>query len=142
MRRVFPMFAFRRAALRSRSFTDPQIAIVGDTSLKPRLVGKADFSDQGRARVMNRNRGCVRLYADPSTNRLVGAEMIGPAVEHLSHLIAWAVQGDAQVRELLELPFYHPTLEEALRSALRDLCAQLRLAPTYEVGSMEYGPAI
>ncbi|EIT68994.1 dihydrolipoyl dehydrogenase [Hydrocarboniphaga effusa] len=131
-----------RSAPLAITFTDPQIAIVGDTSLKPRLVGKADFSDQGRARVMNRNRGCVRLYADPSTNRLTGAEMIGPAVEHLSHLIAWAVQGDAQVRELLELPFYHPTLEEALRSALRDLCAQLRLVPAYEVGSMEYGPAI
>jgi dihydrolipoamide dehydrogenase len=124
------------------TFTDPQIAVVGDTLLKQRLVGKADFSDQGRARVMNRNRGCIKLYADPSTNRLIGAEMIGPAVEHLSHLVAWAVQRDAQVRDLLELPFYHPTLEEALRSALRDLCAQMHVAPAYEVGSMEYGPAI
>ena len=124
------------------TFTDPQIAVVGDVSTENRLIGKADFADQGRARVMNRNRGCIKLYADPATNRLTGGEMIGPAVEHLSHLVAWAVQRNAQVRDLLELPFYHPTLEEALRSALRDLCAQLRLTLAYEVGSMEYGPAI
>lgn len=124
------------------TFTDPQIAVIGDTSQENRLVGKADFSDQGRARVMNRNRGSIKLYADPATNRLIGGEMIGPAVEHLSHLVAWSVQRKAQVGDLLELPFYHPTLEEGLRSALRDLCAQLHLTASYEVGSMEYGPAI
>ncbi len=124
-------------------FSDPQIAVIGDTQAhRHRLVGRADFGDQGRARVMNRHNGCLQLYADAGSGRITGAELIAPAAEHLSHLIAWAVQRQARVGDLLSLPFYHPTLEEALRTALRDLCVQLCIAPDVRAHSMEYGPAV
>jgi dihydrolipoamide dehydrogenase len=110
-------------------FTDPQLATVGSrfADLVPGtfVTGVASFEDQGRSRVMLRNRGLLHVYADATSGRLVGAELIGPDAEHLAHLIAWAHQLSLTVREVLALPFYHPVVEEGLRTALRDAQAQL-----------------
>jgi dihydrolipoamide dehydrogenase len=46
----------------------------------------------------------------------------------MAHLLALALDRGMTVRELLRLPFYHPVLEEGLRSALRELAAQLPAA--------------
>ena len=111
-------------------FTDPQIAIVGGgyAALKPGsfAAGEVSFSDQGRARVMLRNRGHLRVYADKATGRFLGAEMAGPAAEHIGHLLAWAAANRMTVAAMLGMPFYHPVIEEGLRTALRDLDAKLR----------------
>ncbi|MFY9291324.1 MAG: dihydrolipoyl dehydrogenase, partial [Methylorubrum rhodinum] len=103
-------------------FSQPQIATVGggfDGEAGHR-VGRADFCDQGRARAMDRAQGGLRLYAEPG-GRLVGAEMIGPEVEHLAHLVAHAVQDGLDAKTFRDRPFYHPTLEEALDTALAGL---------------------
>ncbi|NJD87317.1 MAG: dihydrolipoyl dehydrogenase [Betaproteobacteria bacterium] len=111
-------------------FTDPQIAIVGEGFAK--LVagtfeaGEVSFEDQGRSRVMRRNRGHLRVYADRASGRFLGAEMAGPAAEHIGHLLAWAAANRMTVASMLEMPFYHPVVEEGLRTALRDLDAKLR----------------
>ncbi len=90
-------------------------------------IGQVSFEDQGRARVAARNRGLVRIYADTATCTLLGAEMFGPGMEHMAHLLAWAVQQRMTVQQALSMPFYHPVLEEGLRTALRDLAEQLRV---------------
>ncbi|MDJ0929048.1 MAG: dihydrolipoyl dehydrogenase, partial [Gammaproteobacteria bacterium] len=46
--------------------------------------------------------------------------------EHLGHLLAWAHQTGMSISEMLEMPFYHPVVEEGLRTALRDAEAALR----------------
>ena len=111
-------------------FTDPQIAIVGGgygaIKALPHVVGEVSFEDQGRARVMLRNRGHLRVYGDPATGRFLGAEMVGPDAEHIGHLLAWALQARMGVAQMLDMPFYHPVVEEGLRTALRDLDARLR----------------
>jgi dihydrolipoamide dehydrogenase len=83
------------------------------------------FDDQGRARVMQRNRGHLHVYAEIGSGLLLGAEMLGPDAEHLGHLLAWARQLDLTIAEMLKLPFYHPVVEEGLRTALRDAYAKL-----------------
>jgi dihydrolipoamide dehydrogenase len=111
-------------------FTDPQIAIVGGgfASLKAGALatGEVSFEDQGRSRVMLRNHGHLRVYGDPVTGRFLGAEMVGPDAEHIGHLLAWALQSRMTVATMLEMPFYHPVVEEGLRTALRDLDARIR----------------
>ena len=83
------------------------------------------------------NKGVLRVYADKATGRLLGAEAIGPAVEHLAHLLAWAHQMHMTIPQMLEMPFYHPVIEEGLRTALRDAAASgLALSQTTEG---EYG---
>ncbi|MGZ5101298.1 MAG: dihydrolipoyl dehydrogenase [Usitatibacter sp.] len=120
--------AARRAPL-GIVFTDPQIAIVGGSfaSLKSRCLaaGEVSFEDQGRARVMLRNQGHLRVYGDPETGRFLGAEMVGPDAEHIGHLLAWALQAGMTVAQMLQMPFYHPVVEEGLRTALRDLDARI-----------------
>jgi len=80
----------RRAPL-SIVFTDPQIAVVGGGFRAARecafVSGTVSFDDQGRARVMQRNRGRLRVYADVATGLFLGAEMIGPDAEHLGRVL-------------------------------------------------------
>jgi len=121
----------RRAPL-AVVFTDPQIGIIGGGfhALKPGsfVTGQVSFEDQGRARMMLRNKGLANLYADPSSGLFLGAEMFAPAAEHLAHLLAWALQNKMTIAQILEMPFYHPVIEEGLRSALHDLKARLHSA--------------
>ncbi|HEX6997492.1 MAG TPA: dihydrolipoyl dehydrogenase [Gammaproteobacteria bacterium] len=113
-------------------FTDPQMAIAGTSyaALDPARFEIADFSfeRQGRARVLARNVGFARLYATRNDCILRGAELFGPDVEHLAHLLAWSVQQKLTVPRLLRMPFYHPVLEEGLRAGLRRLARRLRVA--------------
>ncbi len=107
-------------------FTDPQMAVVGKTwnDLQGRdfVMGSVSFEGQGRSRVMLQNRGRLHLYAEPGSGRLLGMEAVGPRVEHLAHLVAWSHQQQLTVQQMLSMPFYHPVVEEGLRTALR--CAR------------------
>lgn len=122
----------RRAPL-AVVFSDPQIALAGashaelTTSGTAFATGRVSFADQGRSRVMGVNRGALHVYAEAATGRLLGAEMIGPAAEHIGHLLAWSVQRRDTVQHMLDSPFYHPVVEEGLRTALRDLERHLHL---------------
>jgi len=68
----------------------------------------------------------VNLYGDFATGRFLGAEMLAPGAEHLAHLLAWALQAGMTVAQMLEMPIYHPVIEEGLRTALHELDAKLR----------------
>ena len=118
----------RRAPL-AVVFSDPQLAVVAtrfaDLPAGGVVTGEVSFEDQGRSRVMLRNRGLLHVYADARSGAFLGAEMIGPDAEHLAHLLAWARQLELTVPQMLALPFYHPVVEEGLRTALRDAAAKL-----------------
>ena len=112
----------RRAAM-GVVFTDPQIMKVGQSfdqlDLETTVIGEVNFKNQGRARVMLKNCGRLRVYADKKTAKFLGAEMLGPAAEHMAHLLAWCLQMELTIDQMLAMPFYHPVLEEGLRTALR-----------------------
>ena len=113
-------------------FCDPQIAIVGkswkDLEFQEDVViGKISFEGQGRSRVMLRNKGLMHIYADRNSGLFLGSEFIGPDAEHLAHLLSWAHQQEMTIPEMLAMPFYHPVIEEGLRTALRDTNDQLCL---------------
>jgi dihydrolipoamide dehydrogenase len=116
----------RRAPL-AVVFSEPQMAMAGASHAEllrsgvPFKTGNVSFDDQGRSRVMGRNQGALQVYADAATGRFLGAEMLGPSAEHIGHLLAWSVQRGDTVQQMLDSPFYHPVVEEGLRSALRDV---------------------
>ena len=121
-------------------FTDPQIATVGMKYAQMReryknpecvVVGEVSFQNQGRSRVMLVNKGRLRVYAEQGSGRFIGAEMAGPAAEHLAHLLAWAHQMRMTVPQMLDMPFYHPVIEEGLRTALRDAMAKLKIGEVH-----------
>ena len=136
----------RRAPL-SVVFTSPQIASVGlnISQIEDRYpqgygVGEVSFEGQGRSRVLGRNRGLLRVYGERGSGVFLGAEMFGPAAEHIAHLMAWAVQSRMTVSQMLEMPFYHPVIEEGLRTALRELNHALGMGPEVENSCLECGP--
>ena len=89
------------------------------------IVGRINFDDQGRSRVMLQNRGRMNVYGERGTGRFLGAEFVAPRGEHKAHLLAWAHQQRLTIPQMLDLPFYHPVVEEGLRTALRDAASQL-----------------
>lgn len=128
-------------------FTDPQIATVGMTlkEVQERCkgsygVGKLSFEGQGRSRVIGANKGLLHLYGERGSGLFLGAEMFGPAAEHIGHLLAWAVQNRMTVSEMLNMPFYHPVIEEGLRTALRDLNCNLDIGPRPVEQCLDCGP--
>ena len=105
-------------------FASPQVARVGPplSQLDGAIAsGSVDFSKQSRARMAQTAAGVLRVHAERDTGRLLAAEICAPAAEHLAHLLALAVERQMTVADMLAMPFYHPVLEEGLRSALRDL---------------------
>ena len=110
-------------------FCDPNIATVGqrfkDLDRDQTVVGEVDLKGQGRLQMEDADRGLIRLYADAQRGKLIGVELCCPHGEHLAHLLALAIQQGLTVRELLRMPFYHPVVEEGLRSALRDAAGKL-----------------
>lgn len=109
-------------------FSDPQIATVGmrasEYDESKHIVGELDFRFQSRAKVIARDAGLMRVYADKKDGKLLGATILGPEAEHLGHTLAWAVQQGLDAADVLELPFYHPVLEEGLQGLLRDIVTQ------------------
>lgn len=128
-------------------FSNPQIAMVGATyaSLLEQsgcdfATGEVSFEDQGRARVMGNNKGLLRVYAEHGTGRFLGAEMIGPSAEHIGHLLAWAIQTGMTVDQILQMPFYHPVLEEGVRTAFRNANHALGFGPNPPMHCIDCGP--
>ncbi|MCA9697288.1 MAG: dihydrolipoyl dehydrogenase [Myxococcales bacterium] len=115
-------------------FSDPQIALVGtipsedpDDPARDWEFGEVDLSSQGRARVMAVNQGFIRVYAKHACGTIIGAEILGPRAEHLAHLLAWSIEQGLTAQRALTMPYYHPVIEEGLRTAMQELAAKLKL---------------
>lgn len=127
-------------------FTEPNIARIGDgyQALRDKGTafagGFASFETQGRSRVMAANRGAVRVYGDIETGLFLGAELAAPSGEHLAHLLGWALESRMTVDAMLAMPFYHPVVEEGVRTALRDLQHRLGRSPRPEHRCLDCGP--
>jgi dihydrolipoamide dehydrogenase len=123
----------RRRSPLSVIFSDPQVAMVGESwahlQKRPYVVGRVSFEGQGRSRVMLKNQGLMHVYADPASGQFLGAQIFGPQAEHLGHLLSWAHQQQLTIAQMLEMPFYHPVIEEGLRTALRDAKTQVQATP-------------
>lgn len=131
---------FQRRTPLAITFSEPGVAIVGESHRELRargadfVTGRVAWEGQGRAIVKLMERGLGHIYADRATGQLLGAELFAPDAEHLAHLLSWAIASGHTVHRTLSMPFYHPVLEEGLRTALRDASARVDApAPPLEV---------
>lgn len=123
------------------TFSSPDIAISGlsHKELTARgiefVTGNASWEGLGRARmILGKAAGIARIYGAKKDGRLLGAELMAPAGEHMGHLLAWAVGAGLTAAQALTMPFYHPVPEEALRSALGQILKQIDdPAPDYRM---------
>jgi dihydrolipoamide dehydrogenase len=108
------------------AFTDPNLVEVGmsfDALPENARIGEATVTDNGRATVDGSNRGLVRLYA-AADGKLLGGSIAAPAGEHLGHLVALAIERGMDAAAFEDQAWYHPTEEEMLQGAVRDILGQ------------------
>ena len=109
------------------TFSDPNIAKVGQShmdltdSKTDFVTGVVSFEGQGRSIIKLKEVGLLHIYGSPKNGKILGAEIFGPDAEHIAHLLSWVVEMELTVNKVLSFPFYHPVIEEGLRTALRDL---------------------
>ncbi len=118
--------AFRRKTPLAITFCDPNIVQVGqgwaELAERPDVaVGEMRLGPVGRALIMGKNKGIIRVYAERASGRLLGAALCSVRGENLGHLLAWAIEQGLTVWDALRMPFYHPVIEEALQAALYQL---------------------
>ncbi|MEB3864922.1 dihydrolipoyl dehydrogenase [Acinetobacter sp. IK31] len=113
-------------------FSDPEMAIVGQSSKQLKetgidfITGEASYERQGRAIVLGKNKGGIEVYIERKSQKLLGAELFTEATEHMAHLLSWIIGEGLTLNDILGKPFYHPTLEEGLRTALKHARRQLK----------------
>ncbi len=117
---------YRRKTPLGIAFSDPEIGFFGlnykDLDLSEVEVASFNMhKNNGRAIIMAQDHGVISLYANKQTKKLVGGEMMVPRAEHFIHLLAWAVENEMTVLDLVKMPFYHPVLEEAIQVTINQL---------------------
>ena len=104
-------------------YTNPEVGSVGLTEdqLKEQgrayKVGKFNFMGNGRAKANFAADGFVKILADKTTDRILGAHIIGPAAGDLIHEICVAMEFGASAQDLALTCHAHPTYSEAVREA-------------------------
>ena len=104
-------------------YTHPEVANVGITedalkdSGRAYKVGKFSFMGNGRAKANFAADGFVKILADKTTDRILGAHIIGPSAGDLIHEICVAMEFGASAQDLAMTCHAHPTYSEAVREA-------------------------
>ena len=80
-------------------------------------IGVFPFLANGRARAMEERDGQVKLIADATTDRLLGAHIVGPRASDLIAELAFAIEMQASAEDIARSVHAHPTLPEAVKEA-------------------------
>jgi dihydrolipoamide dehydrogenase len=104
-------------------YTDPEIAWVGQTEKDLKAAGidyrsgSFPFAATGRGLAMGDAAGHVKLLADAETDRLLGAQIIGPQASELIGECVVTMEFAGSSEDLARIVHAHPTLSEAVHEA-------------------------
>ncbi len=108
-------------------FTLPEIGRVGlterqirDQGISPK-IGRFRYAGLGKAHAVGDPVGLVKMLADPETDRVLGAHVIGTHAADVIHEAAFAMQVKATATHVAEMIHAHPTHAEALMEAAEDV---------------------
>jgi dihydrolipoamide dehydrogenase len=111
----------------SCTYTIPEIASVGlnedqarDEGYEP-VTGTFRLGASGKAMAIGEAVGFIQIVADSATDKIIGANMMGPHVTDLIHEIAVAIQNGLTVKDVGGTIHAHPTIGEALMEAAHDV---------------------
>ncbi len=111
------------AAIPAIVYTDPEIASVGKTEEQLMKDGvdykKASFpyAANGRAKALNAKEGFVKILADPDSDKILGAHIVGVHAGDLIAELALAMHVGATVKTVAQTTHAHPTLSEIVKEA-------------------------
>jgi dihydrolipoamide dehydrogenase len=104
-------------------YTWPEVAAVGHTEEELKAagvaynVGKFPFTANARARAMAETDGFVKILADKTTDRVLGAHIIGPDAGTLIAELVTAMEFGASAEDVARTCHAHPSLNEAVKEA-------------------------
>lgn len=104
-------------------YTWPEAASVGKTEEQLKKdgiqykAGKFPFSANGRARAMDETEGFVKILADATSDRVLGAHIIGPDAGTIIAELVLAIEFGASSEDIARTSHAHPTLNEAVKEA-------------------------
>ncbi len=108
-------------------FTDPEVASVGLTEDEARKrgvdckVGQFQVRALGKAQAEGHLEGFVKLLADSSSGRIVGAHIVGAGASEMIAELALAMKTGATAEDIIDTIHAHPTLPEAVKEAAEDI---------------------
>ncbi|HEX5559448.1 MAG TPA: NAD(P)/FAD-dependent oxidoreductase [Gaiellales bacterium] len=108
-------------AIPAVTFTDPQVASVGDTSGEGTVVGERGSVARLSTYERPKRPGFLKVFADPERRVLVGAVAVGPEAGEWLGQLTLAVRAEVPVEVLLDTIQPYPTFSEAVQFAVRDL---------------------
>ncbi len=127
--------AFKTKTPLAITFCEPNIVTVGAKlsalNAKEIAIGEIKMAPVGRALILGKNRGLIRVYANKKTGKILGAAMVCTKGENIGHLLCWCIEMQMTVHQVLQMPFYHPTIEEALQATLYNLKNKLDIKDTH-----------
>ena len=129
---------FKRKTHLGITFCDPNVATVGKAWAELEnnpdvVVGEMRMGPVGRALILGKNKGIMRVYVDRHSAVILGATLVSTKGENVAHLLAWAIQLGLTVYDVLRLPFYHPVIEEALQACFYDVLKKLDIRSTDKI---------
>ena len=104
-------------------YTTPEVASVGKTEEqlkelnKKYKVGKFSFMANSRAKAIDDAEGFVKILADETTDKVLGAHIIGPHAGELIAEIGVAMEFGASSEDIARTCHAHPTFSEAVKEA-------------------------
>jgi pyruvate/2-oxoglutarate dehydrogenase complex dihydrolipoamide dehydrogenase (E3) component len=110
-------------AMPAVTFTDPQVASVGQTSGNGLVTSTWEVDSTARASTYERPRhdGLLKIFADRKREVLVGAVAVGPESGEWLGQLTLAVKAEIPVAVLRDTIQPYPTFSEAVFFAVRDL---------------------
>jgi pyruvate/2-oxoglutarate dehydrogenase complex dihydrolipoamide dehydrogenase (E3) component len=117
----------RRRIVPYAVYTDPELGRVGATEEELRKagrdirVGRFEMRGNGKARERSETRGCIKVVVDAKTKKLLGASVLASDGSELVHVYVALMNADVPVSVLRDAIQIHPTLSEALQSAVGTL---------------------
>ncbi|MCF7849692.1 MAG: FAD-dependent oxidoreductase, partial [Kiritimatiellales bacterium] len=108
-------------------FTSPEVALVGITATEAKeqgmevATGKFYFRGLGKALASNETDGFVKIIADANTDRILGAQCVGPHATDLISEMTVAIREELTVEELGNTVHAHPTFAEIWMEAAHAL---------------------
>ena len=106
-------------------FMSPEMASVGESERSARRRGIATISrvipltSIPRAWIQGKARGFVKIIAEASSRRLLGATLVMPRAGEVIHEAAFALRTRAEIDDLIDLLHVYPTYSEALSIAAK-----------------------
>ena len=108
-------------------FTDPQLGRVGMTENDARLqgrkvkIGRFEMKGNGKAKELGETQGFIKVVVDADSRKLLGAAILAEEAAELVHLYVELMNADAPYTVMERAIHIHPTLAEAVQSAVSGL---------------------